>query len=155
LSKTLNTVYTKSFANPSSTNSSLEIVNGHDSTTKNQRSPQDIRNLEKSIIKNEMKTSIGSLISIPAESVSNGEALNTMLDSLAMSQLKGLIEREYSVESIPDEFLFQDTTTLNTLVEVVKLGRVPSDADFNANMNGPKSCSEAMGCPPGVCCIVI
>lgn len=130
-------------------------MNGHESTTKNHRSPQDIRNLEKSIIKKEVKASIGSLVSIPAESINNGEALNTMLDSLAMSQLKGLIEREYSVESIPDEFLFQDTATVNTLVEVVKLGRVPSDADYDANMNGPKSCSEAMGCPPGVCCIVM
>jgi hypothetical protein len=85
---------------------------------------------------------------------------------MTISQFKGLLESHYATE-LSDEYLFRETTTLNKLAEVVKLGHAPDD-DQEGSGNGDASMPEgvstqgnadgiagALGCPPGVVCCVI
>ena len=86
-----------------------------------------------------------------------------ILDSLSLSQFKGMLESEYSTK-LSDEYLFREDTSLTKLVEVVKLGYAPDDNGENANAastqyvtnpNSSGGIAGALGCPPGVVCCVI
>jgi hypothetical protein len=88
-----------------------------------------------------------------------------MLDSLSLSQFKGMLENSYSVD-ISDEYLFRESTTLLKLVEVVKLGYAPDDeanttpatSASNGAISTPgqaKGIAGVLGCPPGVVCTIL
>lgn len=103
---------------------------------------------------------VSNIGSIPKEAIDPNASLVTILDSLSISQFKGLLEAEYAVK-ISDEYLFRENTTLNKLVEVVKLGHAPDDGEGDAPDATPPSTGTAgglagaLGCPPGVCCVVM
>jgi acyl carrier protein len=113
-------------------------------------------------ILSKLVTDVSKIGSVPKEAVDPKAALVTILDSLSISQFKGLLEAEYAVK-ISDEYLFREKTNLNKLVEVVKLGYAPDDGDENAPVAAapPSSVGTrgglagALGCPPGVCCVVM
>jgi acyl carrier protein len=113
-------------------------------------------------ILSKLVTDVSKIGSVPKEAVDPKAALVTILDSLSISQFKGLLEAEYAVK-ISDEYLFREKTNLNKLVEVVKLGYAPDDGDENAPVAAapPPSVGTrgglagALGCPPGVCCVVM
>ena len=101
----------------------------------------------------------------PESGINNDSPIVTFLDSMTISQFKGLLESHYATK-LSDEYLFRETTTLNKLAEVVKLGYAPDD-DLEGNGSAPKmsegvgtqgkadGIAGALGCPPGVVCCVI
>ena len=156
IQKTLQAIHAISFN--SIKNASFEI---HQDNPKSV-DPETIRRMEKSEIKAKLTQDIGRIISMPASSVPLNNDLATMMDSLSLSQFKGLIEAQYAT-TFSDEYLFREGTTVSKLVEVVKLGYAPDDTtDADGNGGAPPVAStsngglaEAMGCPPGVCCVVM
>jgi acyl carrier protein len=122
-----------------------------------------IRSMSKQEILTRLTQDISRVGSLPADSLKKTTPLVSMLDSLTISQFKGMLENQYSV-TLSDEYLFRETTTLAKLVEVVKLGYAPDDngADgtaANAGNNGSigqaKGLAGALGCPPGVVCVIL
>lgn len=96
----------------------------------------------------------------PSAGVNNDTPIVTFLDSLTISQFKGLLESHYATK-LSDEYLFRETTTLNKLAEVVKLGYAPDDDGTGQMPEGVGAQGKAdgiagmLGCPPGVVCCVI
>lgn len=152
--------------------------NGNGSTAtsakSNERcSPEEaakIRQMDKAEILSKLTSDVARMGSIPPDSVIKDAALVTMLDSITLSQLKGLLESAYAVK-LSDEYLFRESTTILKLTEVVKLGYAPDDADTGADQDPAKAAATssaaptppgtatglagALGCPPGVVCTIL
>jgi acyl carrier protein len=172
---TLHTVYLKSFKTEVS---NLEMEKGNN--TKEQQpsneteTPQAtsdalaIRAMSKDNILKMLITDVSRVANMDVNTVDKKASLLHMLDSLSITQFKGMLENNYSVK-LSDEYLFRETTTINKLVEVVKLGYAPDDADGTnsaaATMTGnnsttpvpgqAKGLAGALGCPPGVVCVIM
>jgi acyl carrier protein len=139
-------------------------------TTNGAMKPGDIaklRSLGRDEILARLKVDVSRVASIPVESVDKNAALVTMMDSLTLSQLKGLLERNYAVK-LSDEYLFRESTTLQKLVDVVKLGHAPDDSEAGGGANAGAAhapappnpgraagLAGALGCPPGVVCAIL
>jgi acyl carrier protein len=122
-----------------------------------------IRAMSKAEILSRLTQDVSRVGSIPPESLNKTTPLVSMLDSLTISQFKGLLENQYGV-TLSDEYLFRETTTLAKLVEVVKLGHAPDDTGADgaaangasaASVGQAKGLAGAMGCPPGVVCAIL
>jgi len=177
---TLDVVYRRSFKSTTGMGS-LEIENGNGNggpasgtgpASNKQISSEEtskLRGMSKADILAKLTNDVARMGNIPPDSVSKDAVLATMLDSLTLSQLKGLLENGYAVK-ISDEYLFRETTTLTKLVEVVKLGYAPDDGDGGQdNPSGAPSSTGgvghpsgtatglagALGCPPGVVCVIL
>ena len=165
---TLDVVYRKSFrvkaGEPNSqgkqgTTEPLEISSTD--PTSNLVDPQAIRDMDKSAILRKLINDVCHLASASPEMVDKTAALVSILDSLSLSQFKGMLEQEYAT-ALSDEYLFRDDTTLVKLVEVVKLGYAPDDGGDHAgdaagnsrSVGASGGLAGALGCPPGVCCAV-
>jgi acyl-CoA synthetase (AMP-forming)/AMP-acid ligase II len=158
---TLQVVYQRSFKCESS---SLEIEQANATqqparTTTTALDAATVRAMSKEGILNSLITDVSKVGHIPADSVEKKVPLVHMLDSLTISQFKGMLENNYAVK-ISDEYLFRESTTLTKLVEVVKLGHAPDDTDGEnaaATAAGPghaRGLAGALGCPPGVFCVI-
>jgi len=114
----------------------------------------DIRSLDKAVILDRLKHDISQMMAM--EEPPDDKALNTFMDSLSISQFKGLLEGKY-LAKISDEYLFQERCTLGKIVEVVKLGYAPDDVDQAVfkGVKRRKGLSGALGCPPTVKCTVM
>jgi len=115
-------------------------------------SPSQLRALNKKAIREMLIDTISQLANLAPSSVKDGAALNSYMDSVTLAQLKGALETRYAVKPMSDAYLFNDTTTLKKLVEVVKVGEARDDtgegASGNANASG--------GGGPGCCgCVVM
>jgi acyl-CoA synthetase (AMP-forming)/AMP-acid ligase II/acyl carrier protein len=124
-----------------------------------------IRSMDKKEILAKLSTDISRVASISPDALDKSAALISMLDSLSLSQFKGMLENSYSVD-ISDEYLFRESTTLLKLVEVVKLGYAPDDeanttpatSASNGAISTPgqaKGIAGVLGCPPGVVCTIL
>jgi hypothetical protein len=94
--------------------------------------------------------------------------LISLMDSLSISQFKGMLEVQYFTK-LSDDYLFRESTTLGKLVEVVKHGFAPDEfADHGVSQNQqgnpattPSSAARAqglagaLGCPPGIICTIL
>lgn len=158
LSKSLETIFTKSYTNGSASipdgakgklgegKESFEIEQQKDTD----RTPDVIRNTDRAIIKRNLKQSITSLSGLPPESIDNDTAMNILLDSLNSSQLKGMIEHEFHVKELSDEYLFRESTTVNVLVEVIKLGYAPDDDGDGCAASGTAAVSQPVSSAGGL-----
>ena len=168
LAGSLTTVYQKSFKTDISP---LEVdgtaASKHASGTQNVTSLDGaaaVRSKSKDDILKMLIRDICRIGNMDASTVDKKASLVHMLDSLSLSQFKGLLENNYAVK-LSDEYLFRETTTLIKLVEVVKLGHAPDDEGGNsadaaaANAAGvpgkAKGLAGALGCPPGVVCVIM
>lgn len=167
---TLSIVYRKSFR--STTNSSLqeplEVESGKADTTTQTRSngafgkatPEEIRAMSKEELYQHLLSDLVKVASVDRNAVQATSPLTSMLDSLTISQFKGLYEANYAVK-ISDEYLFRETTTLQKLVEVAKLGHAPDDDGGAGPATGvgvaeDEGCAQrVLGCPPGVGCVIL
>lgn len=166
---TLEVVFRQSFKS-SASSFEIETENGADAPkAATAEEAAKIRGMERDEIRKKLVSDICRLGSVPPESLKNGTALITVLDSLTISQLKGLLENSYAVK-ISDEYLFRESTTIIKLVEVIKLGYAPDDDGGHASgdsSNKPSSAPSAqpqgtatglagaLGCPPGVVCVIL
>eukprot|EP00563_Minutocellus_polymorphus_P004895 CAMPEP_0181045032 /NCGR_PEP_ID=MMETSP1070-20121207/13587_1 /TAXON_ID=265543 /ORGANISM="Minutocellus polymorphus, Strain NH13" /LENGTH=834 /DNA_ID=CAMNT_0023123525 /DNA_START=136 /DNA_END=2636 /DNA_ORIENTATION=- len=131
--------------------------------------PEVIRNMGKDAILKKLVGDVCRLGSMSPDMVDKSAALITMLDSLSISQFKGMLEQEYATK-LSDEYLFREDTTLTKLVEVVRLGYAPDDGGdaqeggggggggvgghgggqaVNAVGSSGGGLAGALGCPPG------
>jgi acyl-CoA synthetase (AMP-forming)/AMP-acid ligase II len=172
---TLNIVYQKSFKVETT---SLEIeqdqtVTEHQppATTNQQQGVSNnaiaIRAMNKETILKMLVTDVSRAANMNINSVDTKAALVHMLDSLSITQFKGMLENNYFVK-LSDEYLFRETTTITKLVEVVKLGYAPDDVADGSNTAATaaatsttpvpgqaKGLAGALGCPPGVVCVIM
>jgi len=133
--------------------------------------PNDIRSLDKQTIRQRLIDAISQIAIIDKDSIQDKTPLKTIMDSVSLAQLKGMLEGQYAVKAFSDDYLFRDTTTLKKLVEIVKIGYVPDDGSVNeegqvdgvaaANLTSSRGVGSsggiagALGCPPGVVCCVV
>jgi len=121
---------------------------------------EKLRGLSNSAILVKLRADVALMGSVAPENVAVDQAMYTSLDSLNLSQFKGLLESKYAVK-ISDEYLFRESTTLTKLIEVVKLGYAPDDSENGSapahtqQRHGEGSLAESLGCPPGVVCCVV
>ena len=119
---------------------------------------QALRAMSSNAILVKLRADVATIGSVSPANVSVDQGLATILDSLGISQFKGLLESEYAVK-LTDEYLFCESTTLEKLVEVVKLGFAPDDTGSSAKpvakVQGQGGVAEALGCPPGVVCCAV
>ncbi|KAL7469972.1 hypothetical protein ACHAXS_010220 [Conticribra weissflogii] len=133
--------------------------------------PSEIRSLDKQSIRQRLIDAVSHIANIDKNSVQDNTPLNTIMDSVSLAQLKGMLEGQYAVKAFSDDYLFRDTTTLKKLVEIVKIGYVPDDGPVDeeervdgvaaANVTSSPGVGSsggiagALGCPPGIVCCVI
>lgn len=127
----------------------------------------DVKSLSDDAIVEKLTTHVAELGAMDVSYVNTSTPLLNMLDSMSISQFKGMLESPelFNVSTLSDEYLFRETTTINKLMEVVKLGYAPDDGANDrgvANGDAPLlpaekrgGLSEAMGCPPGVYCTIM
>ncbi len=129
--------------------------------------PQSIRSLSKKEISTRLIKDIGRIVSMPTLSIPLNTPLATMMDSVSLSQFKGLLEAQYAT-TLSDEYLFRERSTISKLIEVVKLGYAPDDnLDGSTPAGGSpgtgamvvgdnEGCAQrVLGCPPNVFCVIM
>ena len=179
---TLNSVYQKSFKTAETSTLEIESGNGIPDDPQQQvpnanvkppvaTDALTIRAMSKDHIMKMLVTDVGRVANMNVNTVDTKASLIHMLDSLSITQFKGMLENNYAVK-LSDEYLFRESTTIVKLVEVVKLGYAPDDtvgAD-GANVapgtmpsnhgttpvpGQAKGLAGALGCPPGVVCVIM
>jgi len=130
---------------------------------------EEVRSMETSIIERKLISDISAMAFMPSDTIDKDAPLGTIMDSLSISQFKGLLEQQYFTK-LSDDYLFREKTSINKLVEVVKLGYAPDDGEAGAEENGsgtegnaPATYSNSgngglagcLGCPPGVYCTIM
>jgi hypothetical protein len=139
------------------------------SSSQQRDTADDIRSLANATLLKKLKGDIAAMSQMTPDAIEVDAPLITVMDSLSLSQFKGMLESQYYT-TLSDEYLFRESTTTSKLVEVVKLGYAPDDATAPEGEGGsrlnPASASSggvgqqggiagAMGCPPGVCCSIM
>ena len=161
LAGSLQVVYKKSFKK-STTN--FEIDQSTDpSSPQAALTPQEVealRSMDRQDILKKLMDDVSKITSLSPDLIDKEAALVTILDSMSISQFTGMLESSYAVK-VSDHYLFNESTTLTKLTEIVKLGYAPDD-DGGEGQNGAvpndafesegkaKGLAGALGCPPGV-----
>lgn len=120
-----------------------------------------LRAMDKNTLLTKLKADVSKLSGSSHEAIATDVPLATLLDSLSVSQFKGQLEACYSVTKLSDEYLFREASTLNKIVEVVRLGYAPDDGDGHTTAaataveQGQGGLAGALGCPPGVVCTIL
>ena len=140
--------------------SNVDVANPTTATTSMPTAPPtNVQSLERNEIRELLLNAICQIGNIDKSLVTDTSPLNTCLDSVSIAQLKGMLEGQYGVKSLSDEYLFQDTTTLNKLVEIVKDGKAQDDEEISDDRLAPGSVANnvpnGLGCPPGVVCCTV
>lgn len=172
---TLHIVYQKSFKTETSNleieqdnNSKVQPPSNENDTPQPANDALAIRAMSKDNIMKMLVTDVSRVANMDVNMVDKKASLVHMLDSLSITQFKGMLENNYAVK-LSDEYLFRETTTITKLVEVVKLGYAPDDADgtnsaaattAGNNSTTPvpgqaRGLAGALGCPPGVVCVIM
>ncbi|KAL3794320.1 hypothetical protein ACHAW5_009880 [Stephanodiscus triporus] len=107
--------------------------------------PAEIRALDKQEIRNLLIESISQLANIDKTAIKDGAPLNSLMDSVTLAQLKGLLEGKYAVKPMSDAYLFQDSTTLKKLVEIIKVGAANDDSGAG-HVGGASAGGGGSGC---------
>jgi acyl-CoA synthetase (AMP-forming)/AMP-acid ligase II len=135
--------------------------------------PATIRGMDETEIQEKLLSHVSQMSSIPPASISLTAPLTQLMDSMSVSQLKGLLEGRYAV-SLSDEYMFREDTTLGKIVDIVKLGYAPDDSipPPGSSTVAPEVAMAGVGvggvvgrgqpppaqgpalAPPGLCCTV-
>jgi hypothetical protein len=158
LANTLEVVFRKEFK--TNTMSSLEIEQTAPAKALNKTDVDTLRSMDKKALLAKLTGEVAKMGGTSPDSIAPDVAVATLLDSLSVSQFKGVLEARYAVK-LSDEYLFREACTLNKLVEVVRLGYAPDDGDGEGaaaaavSQQGPGGLAGALGCPPGVVCVIL
>ena len=160
IAQTLQVVYQTTFKSSGTTGANQSQIPKQHPPALSPDQIETLRAMDSKEILAKLSSDVAKIGSVPTESIDPEVSLVTILDSLSISQFKGLLEAGYAVK-ISDEYLFRENTTLVKLVEVVKLGYAPDDGEGDAPLAAPQSTGTAgglagaLGCPPGVVCCVV
>lgn len=122
-----------------------------------------IRALSRAELKSKLVADVSRVANIPPGNVETDSPLVGMMDSLTLSQFKGLFERNYAITTpLSEEYLFREGTNVAKLAEVAKLGYAPDDGETGAAAAAAAvpsgtagGLAGALGCPPGVVCAIL
>lgn len=158
LAGTLQVIYEKSFHDSTSM---VELDRTDFQSTSDNDTANDLQVDSKENVMDKLRAAVSRIGQIPPDSVDSTTALVTILDSLSLSQLRGLLEDSYAM-TVSDDFLYDEGTTLMKLAEIVEHGTV---AEINSSHNQSSAMLEgrssagglagALGCPPGIVCCVV
>jgi acyl carrier protein len=113
--------------------------------------PAEVRSLNKPEIRNMLLDLISQMANIDKAALKDITPLNSIMDSVTLAQLKGLLEGQYGVRPMSDAYLFQDSTTIKKLVEIVKAGAAKDDTGQGHSGGGSPG-----GGSPGCCgCMIM
>ena len=122
-----------------------------------------IRALTKNELVTKLIADVARVGSVPPESIDKNAPIVTILNSLDISQFKGLYESKYACK-ISDEYMFRESTTVSKLADIAKLGQAPDDDGNNVSQKAQDSTivegnagglAGCLGCPPGVRCTIL
>jgi len=122
----------------------------------------DFRNTPSAEILHRLKSDIGEMAMMDPGAIDVRAPLTNLMDSMALAEMNGKMKFIYATE-VSDEYLFMESTTIEKLAEVIKLGYAPDEKEGNgmdtsANIamgRRNKGLSAKLGCPPGVYCTVM
>jgi len=97
--------------------------------------PDSIRLLGLDEIGTRITNDVAKLANLATDDVSQTAALTSMMDSMTVSQLKGLLVYEYAVD-LSDEYLFRETSNVACLVDIIKRGHALDDSSGEAGGEG-------------------
>ena len=156
LNKKLDVVYYKSFSIGLDEIKDENIDMGTSSSPASGR--EDVQNLSKAAIIKLLSQDVSRIIGIPHSSINKNMSMISFMDSISMSQFKGLLEAKYGTQ-LSDEYLFREDVNINKLADIVRLGFAADDQGGEGPPSGTSSGSGgvagALGCPPGVCCVIL
>jgi acyl-CoA synthetase (AMP-forming)/AMP-acid ligase II len=141
-----------------------EPANTADATTARpiRLSPDEVRNLPKDEIGQRLIADLSQLTSVPPTSIDRNVPMISLMDSLTISQFKGMVETIYHVRPLSDGYLFRESCTVAKLSEVIKLGYAPDDGGEDtapaaavALPGQATGLAGKLGCPPGVVCSIM
>lgn len=116
--------------------------------------PAQIRDLSKPEIRNMILDAISQLTNADKATIKDTAPLISLMDSVTLAQLKGLLEGRFAVKPMSDAYLFQDSTTVKKLVEIVKVGAVNDDSGEGQAGGAYNAVGSSGG--PGCCgCIIM
>jgi acyl-CoA synthetase (AMP-forming)/AMP-acid ligase II len=116
--------------------------------------PAQIRDLSKPEIRNMILIAISQLTNADKATIKDTAPLISLMDSVTLAQLKGLLEGRFAVKPMSDAYLFQDSTTVKKLVEIVKVGAVNDDSGEGQAGGAYNAVGSSGG--PGCCgCIIM
>jgi acyl-CoA synthetase (AMP-forming)/AMP-acid ligase II len=157
LANTLDVVYRKDYKKNEI--SALEIEQPEKVMDK--KEVEKLRSMDKKELLTKLKVDVAKMGGSSPDDIAADVPIATLLDSLSVSQFKGQLEARYAVTKLSDEYLFRESCTLKKLVEVVLLGYAPDDGDdqgataASVAQQGPGGLAGALGCPPGVVCVIL
>ena len=163
LGGSLQVVYRKSFKKSTS---NFEIEQSGASSAQQQTAVSltpaqisELRSMDRQDILKKLMDDVSNITSLSPELIDKEAALVTILDSMSISQFTGMLASSYGVK-VSDHYLFNETTTLTKLSDIVKLGYAPDDEGGEGGQGAPsdpyesegkaKGLAGALGCPPGV-----
>lgn len=158
LAETLQVVYQKSF-----NDNFMGVQQDHpDLPTSKDETKNDLRVQSQDDVIDKLRADVSRIGQVPPDAVDKTTALVTILDSLSLSQLKGLLEESYAI-SVSDDFLYDEGTTLLKLAEQVQQGTVVendhhrdhSSAMLEGRTSAGGGLAASLGCPPGIVCCVV
>ncbi|KAL7545201.1 hypothetical protein ACHAWF_008552 [Thalassiosira exigua] len=111
-----------------------------------QLTPAQIRAMDKPAIREMLLDCIAGLAHVSKSSIKDDVPLNTLMDSVTLAQLKGILEGRYGVKPMSDPYMFNDSTTVKKLVEVVKVGEARDDTGEGATSTPSSGAPGCCGC---------
>ena len=96
---------------------------------------EQIRNLTIDEIELKILADVSKLTNLTPSEIPRKAPLTTMMDSMTVAQLKGVLEFEYATE-LSDEYLFRETCCVDVLLEIVKLGHALDDSGEGGGEGG-------------------
>jgi acyl-CoA synthetase (AMP-forming)/AMP-acid ligase II len=153
MSNTLHAVYRQNYQlKPATTDDTNDAVD--------ENYIEALRKLDRKEILSKLKEDIVKIGGTTSEAIAENVPISTMLDSISITQFKGRIESHYGVSKLSDEYLFRESCTLIKIAEIVKLGNAPDDGENVGSAAEPTHQSTgglagALGCPPGVVCVIL
>ena len=114
----------------------------------------EVRGLSREELQQRVIQHASQISSMPPNEIDVSAPFTTFMDSMSISQFKGLLESTYYV-TLSDGYLFRDDVNLTKIIESIKSGRPEDDDDGQDGAVAGGSLDQPMISPPGLCCSVM
>ncbi|GMH62755.1 hypothetical protein TrLO_g15170 [Triparma laevis f. longispina] len=140
----------------------VEVGGGEEEKVFDPKKAEEIRAMTESDIEMKVVGYLSSLSGLPPNEIDRNLAFTGFMDSMSISQFKGLLEQEFCVD-VSDGYLFREDSCVAKMAVVIKVGRAEDDngsggggegRDGGGGESGGGADGPALA-PPGLCCSVM
>jgi len=111
----------------------------------------EVRSMSEEDVMSKLVEVVSQITGTPAPEVDVEAPLTVVMDSMSISQFKGMLERRFYLR-LGEGYLFRDDCSLGKLTIAVREGKAGDEED-EEGMGGGKGEGPALA-PPGLCCSV-